>query len=194
MDLRKKNRATERCLRNVQGERRTNAVRAYRPADSHAARQVRMGDTVQVEFLAWSEDGNMVEGSLYRDPLTFTAGQNTVMRGLEELVIGMRVGESKTEKIQAERAFGPYRKELSCQVSTSWLHAQRVSPRLGLVLEIRKTDGMLIHMAITDIDGDRVTLDANHRLAGKPIILQVDLVGILDPAEIDPPPEERMTL
>ncbi|WP_455371161.1 FKBP-type peptidyl-prolyl cis-trans isomerase [Petrachloros mirabilis] len=194
MNSRKKTRITERALGNAHHDMRANdSVQAGRSSDTHPAREVRLGDTVQVDFLAWSEDGSMVEGSLYSEPLIFTTGQNSVMQGMEELVIGMRVGESKTEKILPERAFGPYRKDLSCEVSTSWLQAQQVSPSLGLTLEVRKTDGMVIHMTITDIDGDRVTLDANHRLAGKPIILQLDLLGILDSAAIDLSWNDRST-
>ena len=143
-------------------------------------RRVQWGDMVRVDFMAWLEDGMLFDSSIYNEPLVFTAGTHSVMRGIEKLVIGMTVGESRTERIPPELAFGPYRQELSCQVRRSWLQAQDVVPKLGLGLEIRKKDDSLVRMTITGLDGDRVTLDANHRLAGKSIMVQLDLLEILD--------------
>ena len=60
-----------------------------------------------------------------------------------------------------------------------------VEPLIGLGLEVRKTDGTLVNMHITGLDGDRVTLDANHRLAGKNLMVQLDLLEILDQGGLD---------
>ncbi len=143
-------------------------------------RRVRWGDTVRVAFMAWLEDGTLIDSSICSDPPTFTAGAHAVMQGIERLVIGMSVGESKTEKISSDSAFGPYRRELSCRVTRSWFQAQRIEPQVGLGLEVRKMDGTLVSMIITRLDGDHVTLDANHRLAGKDLLVQLDLLEILN--------------
>ena len=143
---------------------------------------VRWGDTVRVAFMAWLEDGTLIASTIGGEPPTFTAGAHTVMQGIERLVIGMRVGESKTEKIHPDSAFGPYIPELSCQVSRRWFQAQNIEPQVGLGLDVRKTDGTLMSMIITQVDDDHVTLDANHRLAGKDLLVQLDLLEILDQA------------
>jgi peptidylprolyl isomerase len=147
--------------------------------------RVQWGDRVRVDFMAWLEDGTLIDSSIYCEPVIFTAGAQSVMRGLEVLVIGMRVGESKTEKIPSDSIYGPYRPELVCEVSRSWLRAQRVEPLIGLGLEVRTTDGTLVSMHITGLDGDRVTLDANHRLAGKNLMVQLDLLEIVDQGGLD---------
>lgn len=151
----------------------------------HQIHRVRWGDTVRVDFMAWLEDGTMVDSSVYGRPLIFTTGKHFVIEGLEQLVIGMAIGESKTEQIPSPAAFGPYRPELSCQVSRKWLMAQAVDPMVGLGLEFRKTDGTVASMIITELDDDRVTLDANHRLAGKNLMVQLDLLDIQRPDESD---------
>lgn len=145
-------------------------------------RCVRWGDTVRVAFMAWLEDGTLIDSSIGGEPPTFTAGARSVMQGIERLVIGMRVGESKTEKIHPDMAFGPYSRELSCRVSRRWFQAQNIEPQVGLGLDVRMTDGTLVPMIITQLDDDHVTLDANHRLAGKDLLVQVDLLEILDQA------------
>lgn len=168
----------------------TNAKRVSEPDPLHDgshAHPVRWGDTVRIDFMAWLEDGSLIDSSIYRKPLIFTTGTHSVLRGLEILVIGMRVGESKTEKVTPESAFGPYRPELSCQVSRRWLLAQEVEPLIGLGLDVRKTDGTQADMIITNLDGDHVTLDANHRLAGKHLMVQLDLLDILNQARCGAP-------
>jgi peptidylprolyl isomerase len=146
-------------------------------------RCVRWGDTVRVAFMAWLEDGTLIDSSIGSEPLTFTAGRgHSVMQGIERLVIGMSVGESKTEKIPCESGFGPYRPVCSCRVSRSWFQVQKIEPQVGLGLEVRKKGDTLVPMIITQLDGDHVTLDANHRLAGKDLLVQLDLLEILDHA------------
>lgn len=151
-------------------------------------RRVQRGDRVQVVCIGWLGDETVVYSSIYSGLLAFTAGEGTVMPGLDQLVIGMSPGESKTEKIPSELAFGPYRHELSRRVAKAWVQAQDVKPKVSLGLEIRETNGELVRMMITEVTDDRVTLDANHRLAGKDLVLQVELLAILDHAAENPPP------
>ncbi len=145
-------------------------------------RRVRWGDTVRIDFMAWLEDGTLIDSSVYGEPPTFTVGTQSVMPGIERLVIGMSVGESRTEKFSPDAAFGPYRPELSRRVSRSWFRAQAVDPQVGLGLDVRMTDGTLTHMMITDLNGDHVTLDGNHRFAGRDLLVQLDLLEIFDHA------------
>lgn len=145
-------------------------------------RRVHSGDTVQVAFMTWLEDGTLIDSSIGSEPPIFTTGTHAVMQGIERLVIGMSVGESKTEKIPPDSGFGPYRPELSYRVSRSWFQVQKIEPQVGLGLEVRKTDGMLVPIIITGLNGDQVALDANHRLAGKDLLVQLELLEILHQA------------
>ena len=144
-------------------------------------RHVQWGDTVRTHVCAWLEDGTIVHRSPQDEPMTFTTGDHAVFSGMEELVIGMTVGESRSEKIPVERAFGPHRAELTGHVSTAWLQTNQVSPAIGLGLDVQTTDGTVVPMVITHIDGERVTLDANHRLAGRAVYVQVEIIEILEP-------------
>lgn len=167
-----------------------NSDRADIPDTSVGNRQtrrVRWGDTVQVAFMAWLEDGTLVDSSIGNEPPTFTAGTHSVMQGIDRLVIGMSIGESKTEKIPQDSAFGLYRPELSCRVSRRWFEAQNIEPKVGLGLEVRKKNGTLVDMMITGLNGNHVTLDANHPLAGKNLLVQLDLLEIVDRAGSDVP-------
>jgi peptidylprolyl isomerase len=128
--------------------------------------------------MAWLEDGTLFDSTLFGDPLVFSPGRHSVMRGVELLVIGMSVGESKTQRIPPELAFGSYRPELSIPVSRRWLERYDILPAVGMALEILKKDRTLVRMVVTELSRKHVTLDANHRLAGQSIVIQLDLLAI----------------
>ena len=128
--------------------------------------------------MAWLEDGTLFDSTLFGEPLVFSPGRHSVMQGVEQLVIGMSVGESKTERIPPDLAFGSYRPELSIPVSRRWLERYDILPAVGMALEIRQKDRTLVRMVVTELTRKHVTLDANHRLAGQSIVIQLDLLAI----------------
>ena len=48
-----------------------------------------------------------------------------------------------------------------------------------MILEASSDDGVIAHVIITEVAGDKVTLDANHELAGKTLSYEVTLVEIV---------------
>ena len=147
--------------------------------------EVKVGDIVRVNYIGRLEDGTVVDSSQGSEPLVFETGRRLVIAGMERLIIGMKPGERKAETVPAEQAFGPYRRELTSRVSRSWFTKQQVTPEVGLGLKIKKSEGQVLHAVVTDVVEDTVTLDANHRLAGKDLVLDVELLENLGPAEQD---------
>lgn len=145
--------------------------------------EVKVGDIVRVNYIGRLEDGTVVDSSQSSGPLVFETGRRMVIAGMERLIIGMKPGERKAETVPPEQAFGPYRQELTSRVSRSWFTNQQITPEVGLGLKIKKSEGDTLHAVVTDIAEDSVTLDANHRLAGKNLVLDVELLENLGPAE-----------
>ncbi len=71
------------------------------------------GDAVKVHYTGKLEDGTVFDSSESREPLEFTLGEGKVIPGFEQAVVGMSPGDSKTEKVPADQAFGPYREDLT---------------------------------------------------------------------------------
>ncbi|RMG59214.1 MAG: peptidylprolyl isomerase [Deltaproteobacteria bacterium] len=143
------------------------------------ARQVKAGDTVKVHYTGSLEDGTVFDSSRERDPLEFTVGEGKLIAGFENAVIGMAVGESKKVNIPSEEAFGPHREELVLEVEKS-MFPPHINPFEGQQLQIPQQDGRTVAVTVTKITDDKVTLDANHPLAGKDLIFDIEVVEIAD--------------
>jgi hypothetical protein len=96
---------------------------------------------------------------------------------LEEELIGMHVGESKTFTLPPEKAYGAHRPELVGTVDRSWLPAG-VEPVVGKQLQTKREDGTQSLVTILSFTDTTLTLDANHPLAGKTLTFQIELLAI----------------
>jgi peptidylprolyl isomerase len=125
------------------------------------------GDTVVVYFTGSYENGTVFDSNLEREPLVFTLGNNTMIPGFEEAIVGMAPNTTKTVTIPFEKAYGPYREDLVLVVNRSAL-PEGIEPVVGNFYTIeRKDDGALARVRITNVTDDTVTLDQNHLLAGQ---------------------------
>ncbi len=136
--------------------------------------QVKDGDTVKVHYTGTLEDGSVFDSSEGRDPLEFTLGQGQLIAGFEKTVLGMTAGESRTVKIPAEEAYGPYRDEMVLAVPRSQFPPD-MNPEPGLQLQVGQDDEHKMLVTITKITDDEITLDANHPLAGKELTFSIQL-------------------
>jgi|Deesub1362B_J571_1020462.scaffolds.fasta_scaffold00365_4 peptidylprolyl isomerase len=142
-------------------------------------RQVAEGDTVRVHYTGrLKEDGTQFDTSQGGQPLQFTVGEGRLIKGFEEAVLGMSVGERRTIVIPSEEAYGPHREELVLRLKREQFPPS-ISPEVGMPLQLRQPDGGVIDVLITDMDAETVTLDANHPLAGKDLEFEIELVEIL---------------
>jgi peptidylprolyl isomerase len=139
--------------------------------------QAKPGDTVKIHYTGRLEDGTVFDSSSDREPLEFTINQRQVIPGFEEAVLGMTPGESKTEKIPMDQAYGPHREEMVLEVSREQIPPD-LNPEVGQQLEIQQANGQSVPVFVTDVTDAKITLDANHPLAGEDLTFDIQLVEI----------------
>ncbi len=142
--------------------------------------QVRRGDNVKVHYTGKLPDGTVFDSTAGREPLSFAVGSGQVIKGFEEAVLGMEVGESKVVDIQVDKAYGVRKEELVMQVPISQVPPD-LKPEVGLRLEMGGTQGEIIRVAVTAITATHITLDANAPLAGKDLTFAIELVECSPP-------------
>ncbi len=139
--------------------------------------QAKLGDTVKVNYTGKLEDGTVFDSSVNRDPLQFSLGEGQVIAGFEEAVVGMSPGDSKSVTIPSEQAYGPYQDELVIVVDEKQMPSD-LSVEVGQQLQMRHSSGQAVPVMVTHVTDDKVTLDANHPLAGKDLTFDIELVTI----------------
>jgi len=100
-----------------------------------------------------------------------------VIPGFENGVVGMKVGESKKVTIPADQAYGPYNNELVAAVPRSQVPPE-LDVSVGMVLQVRSTEGGLARAIVRDVSENEITLDLNHPLAGQDLTFEIELVEI----------------
>lgn len=142
--------------------------------------QAKAGDTVRVHYEGQLSDGTIFDSSLEREPIEFILGQDTVIPGFEQAVIGMEVGESKDVSIPPEEGFGDYSEDLVVNIEKTILPPD-INPELGMQLEVSSEEEEETSRVFTiaDIAEDSITLDGNHPLAGAEIAFKIELLEIL---------------
>jgi len=122
-------------------------------------------------------DGTVFDSSIDRQPLEFSLGAGQVIPGFEEAVIGMSPGESKTEQIPCDRAYGPYQQEMVMMVDRQQF-PEEIEVEEGQQFQLEHPSGQLITVTVTELDDSNVTLDANHPLAGEDLTFEIQLVEL----------------
>lgn len=139
--------------------------------------QAKAGDTVKVHYTGKLDDGTVFDSSVDREPLEFTIGSGNIIPGFEQAVVGMSLGESKTEIIPTDQAYGPHLDEMVVVVDRQQM-PEEIDPQVGQQLQIQQQNGQVLPVVITDVSGASVTLDANHPLAGEDLTFDIKLVEI----------------
>jgi peptidylprolyl isomerase len=139
--------------------------------------EAKLGDKVRLHYEGSLEDGSVFDSSRDREPVELVLGRGAFIPGFENAVVGMTAGDTKEISIDPEEAYGSYRKDLLFIVEKSKVPAH-VKPQVGMELRFRSSKGTF-YFIVRDVAEDTVTLDANHRLAGKVLNFEVELLTIL---------------
>lgn len=141
-----------------------------------SSQKVKKGDSVTVHYTGKFENQQVFDSSKDREPLQFTVGEGQIIVGVEQAVIGMSAGESKTVQLNPEEAYGDRREDLISTVQKKYLNPE-MTPEPGQQWLIGDSQDPTI-VTIIGVDEENITLDANHPLAGKVLIFDLEVIQI----------------
>lgn len=140
--------------------------------------KAKSGDTVQVHYKGTLNDGQLFDSSAGRDPLSFELGTGQVIKGFDDGVTGMQVGEKKTINIPSAEAYGPVNEEMVINFDRSQIPSD-IPLEPGTTLNMHQEgNGQVVPVVIKEVAEDHVVLDANHPLAGKDLTFELELVAV----------------
>ena len=133
---------------------------------------------MRVHYSRRLADGTLLDSSENLGPLQFKIGGRPVVAGLETALLGMTPGESKSATIAPEEGFGPYQEQKVRRVDRRKFPPD-MEIAVGQQFEMVRPDGQKTPVIIKDVSDSRVTLDANHPLAGMNLFFKINLLAIL---------------
>lgn len=153
---------------------------------------ITIGDSVTFEYTGRLDDGTVFDTSRRGDaedagladaqpdreytPLTVDVGDEQVIEGMEDGLVGLAQGESTTIEIAPEKAYGEWSEEQVQEYDTDELREilGGETPEEGAYLEAQNGQvGEVIHA-----DEDTIRVDLNHELAGKTLAFDVEIVDV----------------
>jgi|SRR5215203_5689560 len=140
--------------------------------------QVKTGDKVKVHYHGRLTSGETFDSSEGRQPLEFEVGSGMVIKGFDDGVTGMKVGEKKTINIPADNAYGQKNPEMFIEYPKAQF-PEDIQLEVGTSLVMSSASGQQFDVKIAVVKEDVVVLDANHHLAGEDLIFDLELVEIV---------------
>lgn len=139
--------------------------------------QVKEGDVVRVHYTGKLTSGEQFDSSAGREPLEFTVGAGQMIRGFDAALPGMNIGDKKTINIAAEDGYGERSEDAMIPFPKENVpEDMKLEP--GMTLTLSNQMGQPIPVVVLELREDAVILDANHFLAGKELIFDIELMEI----------------
>jgi peptidylprolyl isomerase len=135
------------------------------------------GDNVTVHYTGKLTTGEQFDSSNGRDPLGFTIGAGQMIKGFDAALPGMAIGDKKTVTIIAAEAYGETNPEAIIQFPKTNVPADMVLEP-GMPLTLTDQNGHPVQVLVVEVQEDIIVLDANHELAGKDLVFDIELVSI----------------
>lgn len=135
------------------------------------------GSIVKVHYTGRLKSGEVFDSSKDSAPLEFEVGSGMVIPGFENGVVGMAIGDTKVIDIPCKEGYGEVREELILEVPKEQFPPE-IDPEIGQQLQIPQESGHPVIVTVVKKDENAITLDANHHLAGKDLVFEVELIGI----------------
>jgi peptidylprolyl isomerase len=142
-------------------------------------KQVKEGDVVKVHYTGKLVNGEQFDSSVGREPLEFTVGAGQMIKGFDDAMPGMNLGEKKTINIAPEDAYGPRSEEAIIEFPKENVPADMVLEP-GMPLTLANQAGQPVPVIVVEVKDDVIILDANHFLAGQELIFDIELVEIAE--------------
>lgn len=153
---------------------------------------VEEGDAVTIEYIGRLDDGTVFDTSKREiaeqtgliadnptrtfEPLTVDVGDDRVIPGLQEALLGLEEGEEVTVQIPPEKAYGQYQDEKVGEYERDAFDELIGDRELTEGFEVEAENGLVGE--VTAFDDESVTVDFNHELAGERLTFEIEVVSI----------------
>jgi len=140
--------------------------------------QVAQDKVVSIDYTLTGEDGKVIDSSQGREPLAYLHGAGNIIPGLENALEGKNEGEQVNVSIPPDQAYGQRDERMVQPVPrAAFQGVADIQP--GMQFQANTNAGPRL-ITVVGVEGDQVTIDANHPLAGATLNFDVNVVNVRD--------------
>ncbi len=140
--------------------------------------QIAKHKVVSIDYTLTNDAGDVIDSSEGGAPLAYLHGENNIIPGLENALEGKAAGDSLKVTVTPEEGYGVRIDEL-IQVVPSHLFGGVEKLEAGMQFQAETDDGVQV-VTIAAVNGDEVTVDGNHPLAGETLNFDVKVADVRD--------------
>lgn len=140
------------------------------------ADQVQKDKVVSFSYTLKDSSGNVLEQTDKNRPMEYLHGNQNIIPGLEREMEGLKVGDSKSVKVEPKDGYGEYNKDMSFRVPKNNF-PEGVDLQPGMEFQTQTENGPMI-IVVTEVHDEEVVVDANHPMAGQELHFDITINNI----------------
>ena len=133
---------------------------------------------MKIDFTGTLESGKAFATTKNKEPVELEIGSNSSFEKLEQAIVGMQAGDTKSIEIQPEDGFGQHDGSLVMTVNKESI-PKEIALQVGVKVRAKQPNGRIVNLTVTEMDDTTVTLDANHPLAGETLFFDIEVLEIV---------------
>lgn len=133
---------------------------------------------VLIHYTLTNDAGETIDSSSGGDPLAYIHGQGNLIPGLEKALEGKQAGDKLNVKVRPAEGYGVRDDKLLQQVPKRQFGGANLQP--GMQFHAQTSQGHARVVTVVRIQGDMVTVDGNHPLAGENLNFDVEVTEVRD--------------
>ncbi|MEM7798365.1 MAG: peptidylprolyl isomerase [Chloroflexota bacterium] len=132
---------------------------------------------VSMHYTLTDDDGTVLDSSEGNDPLTYLHGAQNIIPGLENALTGKGIGDELRVRVEPSQAYGEFDPGMVQTVDRSVFQGVDEID-VGMVFQAQSPGGVVQQLVVTEVNGNNITIDGNHPLAGVPLTFDVKVTGV----------------
>ncbi|PTC01166.1 FKBP-type peptidyl-prolyl cis-trans isomerase [Thalassospira xiamenensis] len=136
------------------------------------------GHEVVMHFTIKLSDGSTADSTKVSGrPAKFRMGDGNLTENFESCLVGLRAGDEREFELAAKDAFGEPNPDNIYHVDATKFSAE-TKPEVGAIIAFTQPDGTDLPGIVRSVEGNSVTVDFNHPLAGQPVTFAVEIISV----------------
>lgn len=138
--------------------------------------QVANNTAVSFHYTLTNDAGEELDSTAGSEPLAYLHGRGNIISGLEQALNEKQVGDAFNVRIEAADAYGEFNENMIQVVSRDMFDGiDRVEVGMQFHAAVESGPGVI---TVIEVDGDDITIDGNHPLAGQALNFAIEVVEI----------------